>query len=925
MLLSFKILDEIKEKLLSLLNEGKIIDFSIDLLMNQSATVTIASNEVSSFDVLSSLCSSFETYDKYNVTYNFISIDDYKDDSYSYLFNSEKVNYGLRRGFNNLLDGSEITSSKNTPLVTFFSYKGGVGRTTSLALFAGYYANLGKKVFVIDCDFEAPGLLNFFGISQFSNPKSGVVEYLVDNKFSKDIKLNESYVYEISATYSGEGRINLMPTGNIFGENKYHYLEGLSRVDLQGKDMFLKDFDRLIKYIEEAYEPDVILVDSRTGFNNVFGSLTELSDITIGLCGDDQQNIAGIEFLLEKFNENRTPSKLCMVQSIVSSSVTTRFRKFTKKIEEYCDGEMAIPTFYFQRESMLELVGTEFEDIEDTKYFMSSSSSTSYSKFFDYLVSEIGGISEVDDIPVQEVVPTSQYESSKSNKAHVEVEVPSSNKSKNYDIVVQSLKDNMPDPYAENITYNDEFFNNDFYIRQCMLDLFLSDYNILLGGKGTGKTAFYKALQNNKFFNIMVERAEKKHLKYNIIHAIDDAKSKNARYFEVSNYLNEYLGDDSKMRKFWTVYLWLTVYQTGKFGNSELSFEIQNNHQTSMKFKGLVESDDKFLQIENELKDAEDLLRRNDERLIVTFDQLDFVVDPSDWSLGISPLIRLCSSYNFDRIQPKLFLRRDLYSKLGNLTNKNALENKIINLEWSHEEMYAFLFKIVFAYSKEAFLDSLEGKLTENFIKSQILARLSKKNQFNQLTTDEHLLRRLTEVFFGNSQSSWNNAYDELYTNIKNADQTISLRPFLDLIRLGIDQQIKDEQKLRKDCVLSIHYCMYKNVREQAVDRHFNDLALEAGNEVIKLFVEDIRNSKVDDRLKCSSLLQGEFEELVEAVKQNHPSLQGYSTTHFEDMLVLNGIIFITYISGGRKKYSFAFLYKYYLGLKSPKRMRKSR
>ncbi|CAH6942460.1 MinD-like ATPase involved in chromosome partitioning or flagellar assembly [Vibrio chagasii] len=928
MLLSFKILDEIKTKLSSLTEDNMILDFSINLSMNQSATVTIASNTILDLDSLKSLNPEFQNYDQYNISFNFISNHDYEDESYSYLFSENKVNYGLRRGFNNLLDGSEISSSKETPLITFFSYKGGVGRTTSLALFAGYYANLGKKVFVIDCDFEAPGLLNFFGVSQFSNPKNGVVEYLVDSKFHTDVKLNEEYVYDISSTYSGEGRINLMPAGNIFGENKYHYLEGLSRVDLQGKDMFLRDFDSLVKDIEESYAPDVILVDSRTGFNNVFGSLSELSDLTVGLCGDDQQNIAGIEFLLERFNESNSPSKLCVALSIVESSITTRLRRFNNKIEEYSDGEVTIPTFCFRRESMLELVGTEFEDVEDTKYFMSSTSSTSYSKFFEYLVSEINELALVsddymDDCLVQE--PEVEYDVVINSEVETNITDSSDCKAKSYDIVVDSLKNNMPDPYAENIKYNDKFFNNDFYIRQCMLDLFLSDYTILLGGKGTGKTAFYKALQNTEFFNIMVERAEKKHLKFNIIHAVDEPKINNGRYFEVSNYLNTYLGDDSKMRKFWTVYLWLTVYNTGRFGTSDSAFQILNDHQTSMRFKEIVESDEKFLSIENELREAENILKRNDERLIVTFDQLDFVVDPSDWNSGISPLIRLCASYNFDRIQPKLFLRRDLYSKLGNLTNKNALENKIINLEWSHEEMYAFLFKIVFAYSKDAFVDCLKGKLSERFIKNQLLSRLSKKNQFNQLPADEHLLRKLTEVFFGDSQSSWNNAYDELYTNIKNADQTISLRPFLDLIRLGIEQQIKDEQKLRKDCVLSIHYCMYKNVRELAVDRHFNDLADEAGNEVIKLFVEDLRNSKVDDRLKCSSLLQGEFEELVDSVKNNHPELQALPTTHFEDMLVLNGIIFITYINGGRKKYSFAFLYKYYLGLKSPKRMRKSR
>ena len=47
-------------------------------------------------------------------------------------------------------------------IVTFYSYKGGTGRSMALANFAWIQAASGKKVLVIDWDLEAPGLHRYF-------------------------------------------------------------------------------------------------------------------------------------------------------------------------------------------------------------------------------------------------------------------------------------------------------------------------------------------------------------------------------------------------------------------------------------------------------------------------------------------------------------------------------------------------------------------------------------------------------------------------------------------------------------------------------------------------------------------------------------------------------------------------------------------
>ena len=58
--------------------------------------------------------------------------------------------------------------------ITFYSYKGGVGRTLTLANLGRLLTQLRKRVFVLDLDLEAPGLHYKFGIE----PTSGVLDCL---------------------------------------------------------------------------------------------------------------------------------------------------------------------------------------------------------------------------------------------------------------------------------------------------------------------------------------------------------------------------------------------------------------------------------------------------------------------------------------------------------------------------------------------------------------------------------------------------------------------------------------------------------------------------------------------------------------------------------------------------------------------------
>ena len=120
------------------------------------------------------------------------SLEELKDGFFEGLFSSnEPIVFGSRFRLDTFFKSNTSGKAKNqVPIVTFYSYKGGMGRTTALIFYAYYLALQGKKVFIIDCDLEAPGYLNFFDLSKHSGLKSGnvngLVEFFCDIQFAKD-------------------------------------------------------------------------------------------------------------------------------------------------------------------------------------------------------------------------------------------------------------------------------------------------------------------------------------------------------------------------------------------------------------------------------------------------------------------------------------------------------------------------------------------------------------------------------------------------------------------------------------------------------------------------------------------------------------------------------------------------------------------
>ena len=151
MLKSFKFIKTIEAFLIHLQDKKIIEKYKVKLSINQTVKVLVASDSIESIVDFEAELSQYEEYieDQQlikesllndSITFEFFSTEDSEVD-YSYEFSGSKVDYGLRRSLSALLDKSSNQINKSN-VITFYSYKGGVGRTTSLALTATYLSRM---------------------------------------------------------------------------------------------------------------------------------------------------------------------------------------------------------------------------------------------------------------------------------------------------------------------------------------------------------------------------------------------------------------------------------------------------------------------------------------------------------------------------------------------------------------------------------------------------------------------------------------------------------------------------------------------------------------------------------------------------------------------------------------------------------------
>jgi MinD-like ATPase involved in chromosome partitioning or flagellar assembly len=189
-------------------------------------------------------------------------------------------------------------------VVTFYSYQGGVGRTTALVNVAADLALRGRKVLVVDLDLAKPSLSRFVPPDSGA-PRPGVVDFISDYLHRGQSPPVEGCVYEAKIDVEADCCVRVMPAGRTDDD----YWAALARIDWQDlyavREGFLLLEDLKAQW-RDVLQVDYVLIDPPAGITDTTGICTrQLADDVVFLINPNEGNQEGTgRVMKEVFEES---------------------------------------------------------------------------------------------------------------------------------------------------------------------------------------------------------------------------------------------------------------------------------------------------------------------------------------------------------------------------------------------------------------------------------------------------------------------------------------------------------------------------------------------------------------------------------------------------------------------------------------------
>jgi MinD-like ATPase involved in chromosome partitioning or flagellar assembly len=207
-----------------------------------------------------------------------------------------------------------------TRIVTFYSYKGGTGRSMALANVAWILAANGKRVAVVDWDLEAPGLHRYFH-PYLRDPSltdsSGVIDFVMAYareaiKPAKSDSATAWYVpfanllrhaSSLRYDFGAQGTIDFIPSGRQGSDYA-------ARVNSFNWTAFYEKHQGGV-FLEAAKQSlsryDYVLIDSRTGVSDTAGICTvQMPHVLVVCFTPNTQSIEGASAIARSADQQRT-------------------------------------------------------------------------------------------------------------------------------------------------------------------------------------------------------------------------------------------------------------------------------------------------------------------------------------------------------------------------------------------------------------------------------------------------------------------------------------------------------------------------------------------------------------------------------------------------------------------------------------------
>ena len=202
-------------------------------------------------------------------------------------------------------------------IVTFYSYKGGTGRTMALANVSWILAMAGKRVLAVDWDLESPGLHKFFHPfldQDVVTATPGVIELLTNYSWAATDRHGDAardwhlayakilpHAVSLNWDFPGDGELDFVSAGR---QNR-DYSSLISSMDWDnfysrlGGGQF---FDALRADMKENY--DFVLIDSRTGLSDIADICTvHFPDVLVDCFTLSDQSIDGASAVARHIDE----------------------------------------------------------------------------------------------------------------------------------------------------------------------------------------------------------------------------------------------------------------------------------------------------------------------------------------------------------------------------------------------------------------------------------------------------------------------------------------------------------------------------------------------------------------------------------------------------------------------------------------------
>ena len=549
-------------------------------------------------------------------------------------------------------------------VVTFYSLRGGVGRSTALAYTARILAAQRRKVVCVDMDLEAPALPVLFGCEDDVQEEQGVVDLL--------IALDQGAIPDFAEhllPIANSDNLFVVPAGRVSANyaRKLRFINPAAwyREERNPLRLLLDGLKNKLPFV-----PDVILLDARTGITDLSGPLLfDLADIAVVVFFPHPQAKRGTELLARSLLNTKIGRSISEgrfvapeLRFLISPIPTSKSREVTERYER----------------RPLEWIGEWLEDLNDRR--QDDNLPPLVAEEIAHFVRYREDVATSDKVEMDQDIwrtfePVADW---------IERFIPSDTET-----IVEASTKNLKKRVLEELQFSvgtaeqQKDLIQDFVQTKNVRDALSPDIPLVLGRKGTGKTAIFRYLSESKDFNSVVVHAPK---------GLDSGRGwllSVDGFKEVGEIISR---TNMEWRHFWMLYIGVAV-EKNKTSKSQ-----RPDHLSGMKLSSQTDIINAFEITADTPRGALSLsewIQRMDGAIK---EQMYLLIDGLDTGYGSTAEERNRRRYSIEglfgawmdlgqglkKLRFKILLREDIWRQLR-FENKSHLYGRSVRIHWTNQ------------------------------------------------------------------------------------------------------------------------------------------------------------------------------------------------------------------------------------------------